>query len=65
MEHECSEIIGDTVFLLLYLVVIFFTTERATLSRLLNDNQLRNVNIVQTIQTKEQHCQRYMKAMMK
>ena len=63
MEHECSEKTGDTAFLLLCLY--FFTTERATLSRLLNDHQLTNVIIVQKIQTKQQHCQNYIKAMKK
>ena len=46
-------------------ISLFFTIERATLSRLLNDNQLTNVIIVQTVQTKQQHCQNHMKAMKK
>ena len=59
MEHECSEKIGDTVFLLLFLYFLLLNVQPCS------DKKLTNVIIVQTIQTKQQHCQKYMKAMMK
>ena len=62
MEHECSEKIGDTAFLLLFLYFLLLNVQPCSD---LNDNQLTNVIIVQTIQTKQQHCQNYMKAMKK